>query len=126
MDVKQHRTFAQLRAYPNRQLHRLAAVLRDGALPLDQPSVHALARMALYHLGPLAPAAGAARAAREWWGDWGEVTQQALLQELGALADKLDNTPGEQAAVELLGEVRARCSWCGVVPCGAACCGCGM
>eukprot|EP00899_Mesostigma_viride_P019526 jgi/Mesvir1/27575/Mv07320-RA.1 len=52
--------FGALRAYPSSQTRRICVALRDKLLPLDQPAVHTLLRMAAYHVGKLdvAPPAG--------------------------------------------------------------------
>eukprot|EP00899_Mesostigma_viride_P019525 jgi/Mesvir1/27574/Mv07319-RA.1 len=56
----QYLAFGALRAYPNSQTRRICVALRDKLLPLDQPAVHTLLRMAAYHVGKLdvAPPAG--------------------------------------------------------------------
>ncbi|GLC35571.1 thioredoxin-disulfide reductase [Pleodorina starrii] len=100
--------FCSLRAYPLRQLRRLAAALHDRMLPLDQPAVHVLVRQLLYHIGVLTDGGGDGSPPRLLWREgWerpGDVLP-ALCAELSSLADELKEKRREHEAVLLLGEV---------------------
>lgn len=100
--------FGSLRAYGVLQGRRLAAALRERALPWGQPAVAALVRQALYHVGPLTDEAAPQRLWRTDWRGGGEGGMlPTLCAELSSLAGELENTPREHAAVLLLGEMAA-------------------
>ncbi|GLC49187.1 thioredoxin-disulfide reductase [Pleodorina starrii] len=100
--------FCSLRAYPLRQLRRLAAALHDRMQPLDQPAVHVLVRQLLYHIGVLTDGGDDGSPPRlrwrEGWERPGDVLP-ALCAELSTLADELQEKRREHEAVLLLGEV---------------------
>lgn len=94
---------ASLRAYGCSQLRRLASALHSRTLPLGQPAVQAVVRQTVYHVGELT---NEATPGRYWHTRWGSDALPALLHELEALAGELRDTPREQEAVGVLGEVR--------------------
>ncbi|EFJ48407.1 hypothetical protein VOLCADRAFT_91060 [Volvox carteri f. nagariensis] len=93
-----------LRAFPLRQLRRLAAALHDHVLPLAQPAVHTLVRQLLFHLGTLTDDEPPQLLWRRGWEAECDVLT-ALYGDLTALAEDLEQTPREHGAVLLLGEV---------------------
>ncbi|EFJ48301.1 hypothetical protein VOLCADRAFT_104794 [Volvox carteri f. nagariensis] len=93
-----------LRAFPLRQLRRLAATLHDHVLPLAQPAVHTLVRQLLFHLGTLTDDEPPQLLWRRGWEAECDVLT-ALYGDLTALAEDLEQTPREHGAVLLLGEV---------------------
>ncbi|PNH12760.1 hypothetical protein TSOC_000242, partial [Tetrabaena socialis] len=110
-------TFCGLRSYPLGQLRRLCAALHDRVLPLSEPAVQVLVRQLLTHIGSLTASTPPALLWRTGWAEAGDVLE-TLCFELAALAGELENTPREQEAVLLLGEVAAYLSdW--HPPCGA-------
>ncbi|GLI61983.1 hypothetical protein VaNZ11_004549, partial [Volvox africanus] len=98
--------FGNLRAYPLRQLRRLASALHDRTLPLDQPTVHVLVRQLMYQIGVLTDESPPRLLWREGWKSEGDVLE-ALWRELSSLADELVEKQREHQAVLLLGEVAA-------------------
>ncbi|GIL51276.1 hypothetical protein Vafri_7116, partial [Volvox africanus] len=98
--------FGTLRAYPLRQLRRLASALHDRTLPLDQPTVHVLVRQLMYHIGVFTDDSPPRLLWREGWKSEGDVLE-ALWRELSSLADELMEKRREHQAVLLLGEVAA-------------------
>ncbi|PNH10973.1 hypothetical protein TSOC_002217 [Tetrabaena socialis] len=110
--------FCRLRAFPLSQLRQLCGALHNRTLPLSHPAVQVMVRQLLYHIGVLARGgAGGARGGgngrdgpgllwRSRWEQDGEVLP-ALVHELSALADELDQKSREHDAVLLLGEVAA-------------------
>ncbi|GIL75394.1 hypothetical protein Vretifemale_5196 [Volvox reticuliferus] len=98
--------FGSLRAYPLRQLRRLASALHDRTLPLDQPTVHVLVRQLMYHIGVLTDDSPPRLLWREGWKSEGDVLE-TLWRELSSLADELAEKRREHKAVLLLGEMVA-------------------
>ncbi|GIL75390.1 hypothetical protein Vretifemale_5191, partial [Volvox reticuliferus] len=98
--------FGSLRAYPLRQLRRLASALHDRTLPLDQPTVHVLVRQLMYHIGVLNDDSPPRLLWREGWKSEGDVLE-TLWRELSSLADELAEKRREHKAVLLLGEMVA-------------------
>ncbi|KIZ06296.1 hypothetical protein MNEG_1660 [Monoraphidium neglectum] len=84
--------------------------LYERELPLGAPVVRTLVRQAVYHLGELQGAGAGRPAARVWRDGWEGDTLPALFEELSSLADHLSDTPREQEAVALLGELAAHLS----------------
>ena len=97
--------FGSLRSYPMGQLRRLCDALRLRELPLAQPDIATLIRQAAYHIGTLTPSADGLL----WRTDWqpGGDMLPTLCQELQELASDLKQTPRDQDAALLLGELAA-------------------
>jgi hypothetical protein len=100
--------FGALRSYPLGQHRRLCAALQQRTLPLAAPSVLALVRQSLYHLGELR-AAGGGELQLPWRTGWQEEggVLPTLCSELRQLAEELEQAPREHEQLLLLGEVAA-------------------
>jgi hypothetical protein len=100
--------FGALRSYPLGQLRRLCAALQQRSLPLAAPSVLALVRQALYHLGQLQESnnGGLRLLWRTGWEQEGDVLP-TLCEQLEQLAEELEQAPREHEQLLLLGEMAA-------------------
>jgi hypothetical protein len=102
-----------LRAFPLRQMHRLAAALRSRELPLEQPIVALLCRLATFSLGPLSDAQPPRPVQREAWEQPGGLLA-TLAGELLALAEELRDTPRQHGSILLLGSLASHLAgWSG-------------
>jgi hypothetical protein len=99
--------FGSLRSYPMGQLARLAQALSQHVWPFERAEVRVLALQALHHVGTLHADKTTGKVEQVWRQGWLEPhgSAAALCQELGRLADELDQTPREHDSVTLLGEV---------------------
>eukprot|EP00899_Mesostigma_viride_P005241 jgi/Mesvir1/14718/Mv05368-RA.1 len=118
MSKPEYLAFGALRAYPHQQVRKLCVALRDKLLPLDQPAVHTLLRMAAYHLGELdvhgrnygSNAANSNGAGGElfprWHTDlWVGGAADTLCAELAALLDELRPAPRRHPELSIVAEL---------------------